>query len=117
MTLRQPTERHGGNARIDEEEVVTENSLDARVALIQSNRTWSELREVAKAVSVASELERQIYVERRVQLYRWSLAHSGGAYPLLRIAARVSASTTTAYTSDSAPCQMGRASSATIPRR
>ena len=67
---------------------MTQNSLDARVALIQSNRTWSELKEVALAVSIASESERRIYVERRAQLYRWSLAHSGGAYPLLRITAR-----------------------------
>jgi hypothetical protein len=67
---------------------VTQNSLAARVALIQSNRTWSELNEVAAAVAVASESERRIYVERRAQLYRWSLAHSGGGYPLLRITAR-----------------------------
>ena len=67
---------------------MTQNSLDARVALIQSNRTWSELKEVALAVSIASESERRIYVERRAQLYRWSLAHSGGFYPLLRITAR-----------------------------
>ena len=67
---------------------MTENSLAERVALIQSNRTWSELTEVAKAVSVASEFEHRIYVERRARLYRWSLAHSGGSYPLLRITAR-----------------------------
>ena len=88
MTLRQPTERHGGNAGIDEEELMTEESLDARVALIQSNRTWSPLDDVARAVSVASETERRIYVEQRSGLYRWSLAHAGGGYPLLRIAAR-----------------------------
>ena len=67
---------------------MTQNPLAARVALIQSNRTWSELNEVATAVAVASESERRIYVERRAQLYRWSLAHSGGGYPLLRITAR-----------------------------
>jgi len=39
-------------------------------------------------VSVASETERRIYVEQRSGLYRWSLAHAGGGYPLLRIAAR-----------------------------
>jgi hypothetical protein len=88
MTLRQPTERHGGNAGIDEEGIVTQNSLDARVALIQSNRTWSELEEVALAVSIASESEHRIYVERRGHQYRWSLAHPGGAYPLLKITAR-----------------------------
>ncbi len=67
---------------------MTQDSLAARVALIQSNRTWSELNEVATAVAVASASERRIYVERRAQLYRWSLAHSGGGYPLLRITAR-----------------------------
>ena len=49
---------------------------------------WSPLEVVAEAVSAASETERRLYVERRSGLYRWSLAHSGGAYPLLRIAAR-----------------------------
>jgi len=67
---------------------MTEESLEARVALIRSTRTWSELGEVAKAASVASETERRIYVERRSDLYRWSLAHAGGGYPLLRTAAR-----------------------------
>ena len=56
MTLRQPTERHGGNAGIDEEELMTEESLDARVALIQSNRTWSPLDDVAKAVEFYTQL-------------------------------------------------------------
>ena len=67
---------------------MTGNHLDALVAVIQSIRTWSELTEVAKAVSVASELEHRIYVERRAKLYRWSLAHSGGLYPLQRIMER-----------------------------
>jgi hypothetical protein len=88
MTLRQPTERHGGNAGIDEEVAMTDLSSDERVALIQSNRTWSQLTEVARAVSVASGSERRIYVERRSDLYRWSLTHAGGGYPLLRITAR-----------------------------
>jgi len=60
----------------------------ARVALIQSVRTWSTPEEVAKAIAVASETERHLYVERRGDAYRWSLAHKGGAYPLLRITAR-----------------------------
>ena len=64
-TLRQPTERHGGNAGIDEEETISEVSLGSRVALIQSNRTWPPHEDVAKAVAVASELEHRIYVERR----------------------------------------------------
>jgi hypothetical protein len=88
MTLRQPTERHGGNAGIDEEETMSEVSIEARVALIQSNRTWSPLEDVAKAVAVASELEHRIYIEQRSGLYRWSLAHAGGGYPLLRVSAR-----------------------------
>jgi len=88
VTLRQPTERHGGNAGIDEEEIMGEDSLDGRVALIQSSRTWSALEVVAQAVSVASGTERRIYVERRADLYRWSLAHPGGGYPLLRVTAR-----------------------------
>jgi hypothetical protein len=46
------------------------------------------LQDVALAVSVASESGHRIYVERRSDLYRWSLAHSGGGYPLLRITAR-----------------------------
>src|SRR5664279_4934247 len=88
MMLRQPTERHGGNAGIDEEETMSEVSLESRVAHIHSNRTWSPLEDVAKAVAVAGELEHRIYIERRSGLYRWSLAHAGGGYPLLRVAAR-----------------------------
>jgi len=67
---------------------MAKNYSGARVALIQSNRVWSVLGDVAEAVSVASETERCVYIERRSDLYRWSLAHSGGAYPLLRITAR-----------------------------
>ena len=88
MTLRQPTDGHGGNAGIDEEAPVSHESLNERVALIQSTRTWSPLEEVALAVSVASESEHLIYVERRSGLYRWSLAHPGGGYPILRVTAR-----------------------------
>jgi len=46
------------------------------------------LEDVAEAVSVASEVETRIYVERIGNAYRWSLVHAGGMYPLLRIAAR-----------------------------
>ena len=67
---------------------MSHESLNERAALIQSTRTWSPLEEVALAVSVASETERLIYVERRSDLYRWSLAHRGGGYPILRITAR-----------------------------
>jgi hypothetical protein len=88
MTLRQPADGHGGNAGIDEEASMSHESLSERVALIQSTRSWSSLQDVALAVSVASESGHRIYVERRSDLYRWSLAHSGGGYPLLRITAR-----------------------------
>ncbi len=67
---------------------MNDNSLATRVALIQSNRTWSSLEEVALAVSVASATERRLYVERRADRFRWGLVHTGGAYPLLRITAR-----------------------------
>jgi hypothetical protein len=67
---------------------MSHESLSERVALIHSTREWSSLPDVALAVSAASESERRIYVERRSDLYRWSLAHPGGGYPLLRIAAR-----------------------------
>jgi hypothetical protein len=67
---------------------MSHESLNERVALIQRTRTWSPLEEVALAVSVASESEHLIYVERRADLYRWSLASPGGGYPILRITAR-----------------------------
>ena len=67
---------------------MSHESLRERFALIQSTRTWSPLEEVALAVSVASESEHRIYVERRSDLYRWSLASPGGGYPILRITAR-----------------------------
>jgi hypothetical protein len=43
---------------------------------------------VAEAVSVATEHETRVYVERIGSTYRWSLTDPGGMYPLLRIAAR-----------------------------
>jgi hypothetical protein len=48
----------------------------------------SSLEEVTEAVAVASENEARLYVERIGSNYRWSLTHSGGMYPLLRITAR-----------------------------
>jgi hypothetical protein len=53
-----------------------------------STRDWSSLQEVAYAVSVATEYETEVYVERMGDCYRWSLIHRGGPYPLLRITAR-----------------------------
>jgi hypothetical protein len=59
-----------------------------RSQLILSTRDWSSLEEVAFAVSVATEYETTLYVERLDGRYRWSLIHQGGPYPLLRITAR-----------------------------
>ena len=60
----------------------------SRTQLILSTRDWSSLRDVAQAVSVATEHETKLYVERLHDRYRWSLIHRGGPYPLLRITAR-----------------------------
>ena len=49
----------------------------------------ARLGEVAKQVAAASGPARFVYVERRGNLYRWSLAHRGGAYPLLRETAKL----------------------------
>jgi len=59
-----------------------------RVHMIQSSRTWSTLKTVAKAVAGAGETQPIAYVERRADEYRWSLAAKGGGYPLPRISAR-----------------------------
>ena len=59
-----------------------------RSEMIRSSRTWSELNVVAEAVAAASETEPVVYIERRGDKYRWSLATKGGGWPLLRISAR-----------------------------
>ena len=59
-----------------------------RLELFKSSRTWSTLEEVAAAIAVASESNRNLYGERRGEAFRWSLAHKGGPYPLLRISAK-----------------------------
>lgn len=46
------------------------------------------LSEVAEAISAATESFHDLYVERRGDLYRWSLATTGGPYVLSRITAR-----------------------------
>lgn len=60
----------------------------ARQELLRSVFVSSPLAEVADAVSVATEHERHVYVERFDDGWRWSLAHRGSGYPLLRITAR-----------------------------
>jgi hypothetical protein len=59
-----------------------------RSQLIKSTAQWSTIETVALAVSVATEFQREIYVERLGEGYRWSLIHRGGPYPLLRITAK-----------------------------
>jgi hypothetical protein len=59
-----------------------------RAQLIRSVFEPSPLEDVARAVSVATEKESQLYVERFGDLWRWSLVHGGGPYPLLRVTAR-----------------------------
>ena len=50
----------------------------------------ARLDEVAQAVAEATSLTRYgMYVERRGDVYRWSLASRGGPYPLLREMARI----------------------------
>ena len=59
-----------------------------RSQLIKSSRDWSTIETVAMAVSVATEFQTKVYVERLGDRYRWSLIHRGGPYPLLRITAK-----------------------------
>lgn len=59
-----------------------------RQRLLRSVFEPSPLDDVAEAVSVASQMEKRVYVERVDRGFRWSLTHPGGGYPLLRITAR-----------------------------
>jgi hypothetical protein len=63
-------------------------AIPSRSQLFLSTREWARLEVVALAVSVATENESKLYVERLGDEYRWSLIHRGGPYPLLRITAR-----------------------------
>jgi hypothetical protein len=54
-----------------------------------SIRRGARLDAVVRAVAAASGMTRLIYVERRGGLFRWSPAHRGGAYPLLRETAKI----------------------------
>jgi hypothetical protein len=66
---------------------MTTTTPRSRAQLLRSVFEWSAIEEVALAVSVASEDQSEVYVERLGDQYRWSLVHRGGPYPLLRIAA------------------------------
>lgn len=46
------------------------------------------LAEVIEAIASLGAAPLNVYVERRGPLYRWSIAHQGGPYPLLREVAR-----------------------------
>jgi len=59
-----------------------------RLHLLHSVFHASALTDVAEAISVATEDEREVYVERLTDGWRWSLTHPGSGYPLLRITAR-----------------------------
>ena len=54
-----------------------------------SIRRGARLDAVAHAVAAASGKTRFVYIERRGSLFRWSPAHRGGAYPLMRETAKV----------------------------
>ena len=67
---------------------VSDHPDPTRLELLRSVFDPSPLATVAEAISVATEHETQVYVERLSDGWRWSLAHRGGTYPLLRITAR-----------------------------
>ena len=62
--------------------------IPKRSQLIKSTAEWSTIETVSLAVSVATEFQTQVYVERRGERYRWTLIHGGGPYPLLRMTAK-----------------------------
>ena len=49
----------------------------------------TSLAVIAAEVSRASSVTPLHYVERRADLYRWSAAHRGGPYPLMRTVAKI----------------------------
>ena len=59
-----------------------------RFALSRSVYTPASIDTVAEAIAAASELPGAFLVERLPGGWRWSPAHTGGPYPLLRITAR-----------------------------
>lgn len=80
-----PPVRFGVTDDSDDASGFDEARLDA---LTRTIREWSPLADVAAAVATASRHERTVYVERKGDRWRWSLAHEGGPYPLLRVTAR-----------------------------
>src|ERR1035437_10044183 len=80
-------ERHAMEEQVSNLEDVPTPILK-RSQLIKSTADWSTIEVVALAVSVATEFQTEVYVERLGDRYRWSLIHRGGPYPLLRITAK-----------------------------
>jgi len=67
---------------------VSDRPNPSRQRLLDSTRSTSPLEDVAKAVSVYTENPGEVYVEHFAAGWRWSPAHRGGSYPLLRVTAR-----------------------------
>ena len=57
--------------------------------LTDSIMSGSTLEHVAEAIASHAPSGERVYVERRGGEYRWSPAHAGGAYPLLRTLAMI----------------------------
>jgi len=61
---------------------------EERQRLWESVRRVSTLERVCEAMSAATAGNRAFHVERWTTGWRWSPAHRGGAYPLLRVVAQ-----------------------------
>lgn len=60
-----------------------------RIRLATAIRSSGSLQLVAEGVAAAIEfIPLLVYVERQGKRYRWSPAHRGGPYPLMRVTAR-----------------------------
>lgn len=59
-----------------------------RAVLIRTMQVPSSLDELVAAMSVYARTAGSVYVEQFDEGWRWSPAHRGGAYPLLRVVAR-----------------------------
>jgi hypothetical protein len=92
MTPPQPTEKARCERHAMEEQVSSLEDAPTlilkRSQLIKSTGEWSTIETVSLAVSVATEFQTNVYVERLGDRYRWSVIHRGGPYPLLRITAK-----------------------------
>ncbi len=56
-----------------------------RCRLFRSSVEAASLDDVVEAVTDAVRFHERVYLERRGDRYRWSLATGGGPYPLLRL--------------------------------